>query len=340
MSADRSTDPAQEFAAWLEQQRDFLSRLAKEQDPSRMRAELAQWWQQASARSSPQAQDLAGKLLDLGQSYLQGLQQFAQSAAASQQGQPGAATGMHGDAQPSFNFGLDLLAAWRNARLGADFTGLGTAGAFAAPWLDALSKLPPIGPSADYIDDARELAGAHAECQRLEEALTHILQRVQSEALADMQERVSQRTQSGEPIQNFRQLYDLWIECGERAYGRAAHSAEFAKLQADLTNGLMRLRSLQRRVAERAMRKLDLPTRAELNTLHLQVRDLRRKLSQFEAAAAPPAARPANADRFEDRGTAAEPASEPSSTAPGEAGAEAPKRRGKAKSKVAKAKRP
>lgn len=276
MSAS-GTDSTTAFSEWLEHEREFLQRLAQEQDPARLRAELEKWWQRAGAQASPQAQDVAARLFELGHGYLQGLQQFAQTAS-------GAGAGLAQGAP--FDFGLDLLAAWRSARWGGDAAGFTTASALLAPWLEAMAKMSPVGAARPYVNDARELAQLQAECLQLEEALTLLLQRVQHQALTELQARVAERSRSDEPVRNFRQLYELWIECGERAYAAVAHGDEFIKLQTDFMNRTMRMRVVQRRLAERVARTLDLPTRTEVNALHLQVRDLKRRLNRESAAGA------------------------------------------------------
>ena len=281
MSAS-GTDSTAAFTQWLEQQRDFLQALAQEQDAARLRAELEKWWQQAGTQATPQAQELAGKLFALGQGYLQGLQQFAAFATGSAPAPDG-----HGQGAAStspFNFGLDLLAAWRNARWGGDAAFFTTANALLAPWLEAVAKMPAVGAARAYVNDARELAQLQAECLQLEDALTLLLQRVQNEALTDLQARVATRSAAGDPVHSFRQLYELWIECGERAYAAVAQGDEFIKLQTDFTNRAMRMRVLQRQLAERVARTLDLPTRSEVNALHLQVRDLKRRLNRGSAS--------------------------------------------------------
>lgn len=270
-------DGSDDFAAWFKGQREVLERLAQERDPARLRSELEGWWRRASAHASPQAHELASRLFDLGQDYLQGVQQFARVAAGE-----AAAAGKHEDS--GFNFGLDLLAAWRAARWGsAAAAEAGTA--LFAPWLEVLAQMSATGPAREYVQDARELASLHAECQRLEASLGVILQRVQHEALVDLQQQVAARAQLAEPIRSFQQLYTLWIECGERAYAQAAHDAEFIRLQAEFANRALRMRNVQRRLAERMARALDLPTRGEVNALHLQVRDLKRRLNEMSTAA-------------------------------------------------------
>jgi class III poly(R)-hydroxyalkanoic acid synthase PhaE subunit len=208
---------------------------------------------------------------------LQGVQQFARAAAG--EAAP-AAQGEHS----GFNFGLDLLAAWRAARWGND-TAVEASVAVFAPWLEVLANMSTTGPAREYVKDARELASLHAECQRLEASLSVILQRVQHEALVDLQQQVAARAQSAEPVRSFQQLYTLWIECGERAYAQAAHEPEFIRLQAEFANRALHMRRVQRRLAERMAHALDLPTRAEVNALHVQVRDLKRRLNEMNTDA-------------------------------------------------------
>ncbi len=43
------------------------------------------------------------------------------------------------------------------------------------------------------------------------------------------------------PITSLRELHTLWIECGESAYGEAAHGEEFAAVQAELIMALVEL---------------------------------------------------------------------------------------------------
>jgi len=100
-------------------------------------------------------------------------------------------------------------------------------------------------------------------------------------------------------------LYEAWIDCAEGAYAQAAHSERFARLLAELCNISSAFKVERGKLTEQIARHLDLPSRAEVDTLHRQVRDLTTALRAASAAAARPAP-----------GTASEPASRP---APGAA---------------------
>jgi class III poly(R)-hydroxyalkanoic acid synthase PhaE subunit len=114
---------------------------------------------------------------------------------------------------------------------------------------------------------------------------------VQSEALTLVETRVQQRASAGQPLETPRELYDLWVECGEQVYAQVAHSEPFCRLQAELGNAAMRLRAQQQRVIEQWLKHLDLPTRSELNTLHRTVSALRQELQALRTPQGPTTSR-------------------------------------------------
>jgi hypothetical protein len=86
-------------------------------------------------------------------------------------------------------------------------------------------------------------------------------------------------------------LYDLWIECAEEAYGGVAHSPEYGQLIAELANSSHAVRAAQQREVESWARQFDLPTRAEVNALHQQVKQLRAQLRPQTPPPPPPMAK-------------------------------------------------
>jgi len=119
------------------------------------------------------------------------------------------------------------------------------------------------------------------------------------DALSLMGERFASKLVAGEQFTSPKQLYDLWIECGEAAFARMAHSVEYAHTQGELTNTLSQLRTEQRKLVESVAKELDLPTREELNSVHRRLKDMKVQLraleSQVEREA--PRARPAGEKR-------------------------------------------
>ena len=210
------------------------------------------------------AADVGKQWAEAGQAFFEGLRQFASGGA-------GASIGAGMD---PFNVGDALLGAWS----GATFL----QSTIAEQAAELLKRLPPIGLAREQTEAWRELVGAHAECKRLEHDLRAVLAKVQMDALGLLEQRVRER-QGQKRIDTFRELYDLWVQCGEQVYSKLAHSEAYSKLQAELGNATMRLRTRVQTVVEHSLKQLDLPTRSELNSVHRQLRELRLEVERLQA---------------------------------------------------------
>jgi class III poly(R)-hydroxyalkanoic acid synthase PhaE subunit len=256
---------------WIEQQRALLDQAA-----------------QPGKAASEQVNVLASQWAELGKSYLGGLTQLAQSmgaaagdGAAAQPQSPFAGAPGNSPGQPPGEMFDAWKAAWSNAMSQA-----------AAPggWTDLLNRTPPLGLFREQTEAWRAVAAARADMERLEQELAAVMRRVQSEALVLLAERVKARAGSDDPVQGFRELYDLWVECSEQVFSTVAHSSAYAHLQGELGNASMRLRARMQKVIEQGLKQFDLPTRSELNSLHQQVRLLKQKVAALEQGAGEPAA--------------------------------------------------
>jgi hypothetical protein len=148
----------------------------------------------------------------------------------------------------------------------------------------------PLGLTREHEQAWRDLACAQVEYKRIETELLAMIHRVQLDALALLEQRIRERGAS-EPLKSVRELYDLWIEAGEQEFAELAHSPAYCRTQAAFANAGTEFRLKQQAVLERALKTFDLPTRAELNSVHRQLRELREKVeAQGEARAQPPKA--------------------------------------------------
>jgi hypothetical protein len=145
----------------------------------------------------------------------------------------------------------------------------------------------PLGLTREHEQAWRDLAAAQADYKRIETELMAMIHRAQLDALALLEQRMRERGAS-EPLKSVRELYDLWIEAGEQKFAELAHSPAYCRTQAAFANAGTEFRLKQQAVLERALKAFDLPTRAELNSVHRQLRELREKVEvQSEARAQP-----------------------------------------------------
>jgi hypothetical protein len=83
-------------------------------------------------------------------------------------------------------------------------------------------------------------------------------------------------------LQSTRELYDLWIECGEKSFASICREEKFVTAQAAHTNSLSRLRLAERALLERWLQQYDLPTRSEINSLHQKIRSMTNRITGLE----------------------------------------------------------
>lgn len=167
--------------------------------------------------------------------------------------------------------GAELLKAWEDQ---------------AAPWKDFAERM-----GMGTFDPAQMLAGAPAlglarehqeSAARLVELSRQFQQRYAEFArqnailMQDAFQVLKKRLETGPPAaKSPAELYDEWIDCAEGAYAQAAHSEAFARLLAELCNISSAFRAERGKLTEHIARHLDMPSRAEVDTLHRQVRALK-----------------------------------------------------------------
>lgn len=169
--------------------------------------------------------------------------------------------------------GQSYLQAWMGATAATE----GASRQFA----DLLTRMPPLGLAREQTESWRELLAAQAECQALEQELRAVWAQVQTDALALLEKMIRERT-SAKGVNDYRELYDLWVDCGEKVFAQLAHSEAYAKLQAQVGNAAIKLRAKQQAMIERNLKYFDLPTRSELNTVHKQMREMRERIATLE----------------------------------------------------------
>jgi class III poly(R)-hydroxyalkanoic acid synthase PhaE subunit len=175
-----------------------------------------------------------------------------------------------GGAGPSGAFGQ-----WPFAAAGGAPTA-GWPGALQMPGLD----WPALGPAREQQERWQRLAQTAGRCAQAQLKLAGLWNEIIANALRELGGNLAPRLQSGATPQSMKEVYDLWVDAAESVYARAAHGAAFIAAQAELGNAVSQLRITQRELIEDWARQFDLPTRAELNGLHQQIRELKAALNR------------------------------------------------------------
>jgi class III poly(R)-hydroxyalkanoic acid synthase PhaE subunit len=140
---------------------------------------------------------------------------------------------------------------------------------------------PALGPAREQQESWQKLAAIAARCTQAQTTLASQWNEIIAAALRELGTKISPQLQNGVLPTSMKQIYDVWVESAEAAYSRAAHGAAFMQAQAELSNALSQLRIAQRELMEEWARQFDLPTRAELNSLHQKLRQLEAELQKL-----------------------------------------------------------
>jgi hypothetical protein len=148
------------------------------------------------------------------------------------------------------------------------------------------ANFAPIGYFREHLEHAQDLARALEEYRRVATQMANTIAHIHADALEILATKVQSLATAGELVKDTRRLYDLWIEAGEQAFSRHALDESFGRVQGELVNAGLRVRLAQQTIAEQFLKSLDLPTRAELNSVHKRLKEFRERLEHMEGAVA------------------------------------------------------
>jgi hypothetical protein len=129
--------------------------------------------------------------------------------------------------------------------------------------MGAQAGVPALGPAREHLEIVQKMSDLGAQFQRTYAEFTAHLAGIPQNAMRGLKNPGAGAA------------YDEWIESAEAAYATLAHGATFARLLGELCNTLNALKVQRGKLLEYFARQLDLPTRAEVDSLHQQVRALR-----------------------------------------------------------------
>jgi polyhydroxyalkanoate synthesis regulator phasin len=144
------------------------------------------------------------------------------------------------------------------------------------------SQMAAFGITREFQLDQQALQAAIQEYVQINARYQGLLQKVNAQGIAKLQEVLAQRGEPGKQVESLKALYDLWVDAMEEAYAEMALSQEFQEVFGALTNAQMQVRKLQQQQTEQICRELGIPTRSEVNSLGKRLQQLRRELKARE----------------------------------------------------------
>ncbi|HUA80097.1 MAG TPA: poly(R)-hydroxyalkanoic acid synthase subunit PhaE [Dyella sp.] len=147
------------------------------------------------------------------------------------------------------------------------------AGTFTMP-----SQMATFGITREVQLDQQALTAAMQQYAQINARYQGLLQKVNTQGIARLQEMLSQQAETGTQVQSLKALYDLWVDAMEEAYAAMAMSDEYREVFGALANAQMHVRKLQQEQTEHMCRELGIPTRSEVDSLGKRLQEIRRQL--------------------------------------------------------------
>jgi class III poly(R)-hydroxyalkanoic acid synthase PhaE subunit len=145
-------------------------------------------------------------------------------------------------------------------------------------------KAVPLGILREHHIALRSMAQAAEEHQAAMMRMASVFTDMESQAIDLLTQRAQALSDTGKAADNGRALYDLWVDCAEEIFAKLAHDPVFIALLGESLNSFMRLRKRQSSMLEHLLKQFDLPTRAELNSMHRKLKELGARVDALTAS--------------------------------------------------------
>jgi len=172
------------------------------------------------------------------------------------------------------------------------------------------ASVPGVGYSREKTDSYNLLYRRWVDYEGQMRRYNNEMTKVGLQALAKFQQYVTSPPEGAKPLESLKDIYIKFVDVSEDVFAQYAVSDEYTKMYGDVVNALMAFKKQMHTITDDMMEQINLPNRAEVDSLHKRVHELRRENFQLKkdiadikaalgvkakptAAAKPAAAKPA-----------------------------------------------
>ena len=148
---------------------------------------------------------------------------------------------------------------------------------------DKYSSIPGLGSNRESHEQMQEGLRLLNEYQQVSHEFNVVMNKVSVEALETMRLMIIEMTEHDEEINSLREVYNLWVDCNEKAYAEYIYTDEYSELYGELSNALMALKQHCGKVMDQMLAKLNLPTQKGMNTMLKRQQEMKRAQAKSTA---------------------------------------------------------
>lgn len=148
--------------------------------------------------------------------------------------------------------------------------------------LERLMSAPAVGITRESQEKMQAGIPLVMEFQEAQQAYLKLMSKVAEHALDLLHKRLLELGASDKPLGSLNQLYDVWVDCSEEAYAEVVTGTEYQQVNARLSNALFKVKQHSQQMIDDAMRRMNLPTRADLDAGYRTIQELKRRIRGLE----------------------------------------------------------
>ncbi len=149
--------------------------------------------------------------------------------------------------------------------------------------MDQFLSIPAVGYMREWQEQTQGGVRLTIDYQKALQEYLHAHGRLGADALERLAAKIIERAEQGREINTLREVYDLWIDCGEEAYSAFVFTEEYADIYARLVNALMALKHHNQTAVDEVAGSLNLPTHQGIMTVQRRQQELRREIAGFRS---------------------------------------------------------
>ncbi len=278
-NGDWFSSQKQYWDRWFEQQRNFFGATAPQSGPQAQWAELLKTWQNTLSGQTPgldgfgDVRQFQQYFTRAGENYLNMMQQFYQGT---------------GQAKPLPEMVQEWVESLQKAFAGqANFSAMGQSGKDPFAAIDPLNffaSMPGIGYTREKQEQFNHLYQMWEDYQAKSRDYTASMSRVGLEAVRKFQDYVTNPPEGAAPLTSLKEVYGKWVDICEDIYARYAMTEEYTRIYGEVVNALMAFKKQQNVITDELLDQFNMPTRAEVDSLHKRLHALRSEVAELRAA--------------------------------------------------------
>jgi class III poly(R)-hydroxyalkanoic acid synthase PhaE subunit len=141
---------------------------------------------------------------------------------------------------------------------------------------DKYTSIPGMGSNRESLEQMQEGMRLTKEYQLVSHEFNGLMNKVGVEALEVMRLMIIEMHERDEEINSLRQIYNLWVDCNEKAYAEYVYTDDYSELYGRLSNALMEVKQHYGKVIDQMLARLNLPTKKGTNSMLKRLQEMKR----------------------------------------------------------------